>query len=73
MPKEFITERDIEDMFKAGRTSLQLSDNLVLTELAYEKAQKLGMQLIAENAKPPSAPERPYIAKPIAPAVLHSL
>jgi len=37
MPKEFYTERDIEDMFKRGILSLQVNDNVVLTELAYEE------------------------------------
>ena len=45
MPKEFYTERDIEDMFKRGVMSLNVSENVVLTELAYEKANRLGMQL----------------------------
>jgi hypothetical protein len=62
MPKEFFTERDIEDMMKRGTTSLQLSDDIVLTELAYEKAQRLGLQLTHPNIKPPAAPERPYIS-----------
>jgi hypothetical protein len=62
MSKEFYTERDIEDLFKRGTTSLEVSDDIVLTELAFEKAQRLGLKLITKNAKPPSAPERPYIA-----------
>jgi hypothetical protein len=66
MPKEFYTERDIEDMFKRGTTVLELSDDIVLTELAYEKAQRLGVKLIARHDTPPAAPIRPYIAKPIA-------
>lgn len=65
MPKEFYTERDIEDFVKRGTTSLQLNDDIVLTELAYEKAQRLGLKLITANAKPPAAPERPYIARPL--------
>jgi hypothetical protein len=67
MPKEFYTERDIEDMFKRGQTALELSDDVVLTELAYEKAQRLGVKLIARHDTPPAAPVRPYIAAPIAP------
>jgi hypothetical protein len=62
MPKEFFTEHDIEDMIKRGTTCLEVSDDIVLTELAYEKAQRLGLKLTNGNAKPPSAPERPYIA-----------
>ncbi len=67
MPKEFYTERDIEDMWKRGIMSLQVTDNVVLTELAYEKAQRLGMQLIKEKPlEPPTAPVRPYLSQPAA-------
>ena len=72
MPKEFYTERDIEDMFKRGVHSLLVNEDVVLTELAYEKANRLGMQLVRESPlEPPSAPLRPYISgilKPAAPA-----
>ncbi|MEZ0396041.1 MAG: hypothetical protein ABWK53_06395 [Anaerolineales bacterium] len=71
MAKEFYTERDIEDLWKRGVMSLQLNDNVVLTELAYEKAQRLGMQLVKERPlEPPAAPVRPYLSqaqKPPAP------
>jgi hypothetical protein len=64
MPKEFYTERDIEDMFKRGILSLQVNDNVVLTELAYEKANRLGMQLLRDRPlEPPAAPVRPYISQ----------
>jgi hypothetical protein len=73
MPKEFYTERDIEDMVKRGVLSLRVDDNVVLTELAYEKAQRLGMQLVREKpAEPPGAPVRPYLSqtqKPVVPAL----
>lgn len=68
MPKEFFTERDIEDLVKRGTTSLQLTDDTVLTELAYEKAQRLGLKLLSTNNKPPAAPERPYISTLPSPA-----
>lgn len=68
MAKEFYTERDIEDMFKRGQTALELSDDVVLTELAYEKAQRLGVKLIARHDTPPAAPIRPYISMSVAPA-----
>ena len=71
MPKEFYTERDIEDMFKRGILSLQVNDNVVLTELAYEKANRLGMQLLRERpVEPPAAPVRPYISQPGKPEAL---
>jgi hypothetical protein len=71
MPKEFYTERDIEDMWKRGIMSLQVDENVVLTELAYEKAQRLGMQLLRERPlEPPAAPVRPYLSQTVKPATL---
>ena len=64
MPKEFYTEKDIEDLFNRGIRSLQVTENVVLTELAYEKAQRLNFQLITDRAdNPPAAPVRPYISE----------
>lgn len=73
MPKEFYTEKDIEDLFKRGVMSLEVNDNVVLTELAYEKAGRLGLQLRrSQPDNPPSAPVRPYLSqkqaqRPLAP------
>src|SRR5687767_13454661 len=64
MPKEFYTEKDIEDLFQRGVRSLQVTENVVLTELAYEKAKRLDFQLITDGAdNPPAAPVRPYISE----------
>jgi hypothetical protein len=64
MPKEFYTEKDIEDLFQRGIRSLQVTENVVLTELAYEKARRLDFQLITDRAdNPPAAPVRPYISE----------
>ncbi|MHC1785404.1 MAG: hypothetical protein AB9891_22095 [Anaerolineaceae bacterium] len=63
MPKQFYTEHEIEDMVKQGIQSLELNDNVVMTELAYEKAGKLGLKLVRAVENPPSAPVRPYIAR----------
>jgi len=64
MPKEFYTEKDIEDLFQRGIKSLQLTENVVLTELAYEKANRLGLQLISGGPdNPPAAPVRPYLSE----------
>src|ERR1043166_3384850 len=64
MPKEFYTERDIEDLFQRGIKSLQVTENVVLTELAYEKANQLGLQLITSDVdNPPAAPVRPYLSE----------
>ena len=64
MPKEFYTEKDIEDMFKRGAMSLEINENVVLTELAYEKAGRMGIKLLRDKPdNPPSAPVRPYITE----------
>jgi hypothetical protein len=64
MAKEFYTEKDIEDMFKRGILSLDVNDNVVLTEMAYEKANRLGMRLLRDKPdNPPSAPVRPYVSQ----------
>ena len=65
MPKTFYTDHEIEDMAKRGVTSLVVDDNVVLTDLARDKARRLGVELVREHDKPPSAPERPYIAKQV--------
>lgn len=63
MPKTFYTEKDIEELFKNGTKSLQVNDNVSLTDLAYEKAKRLGMQLLFDGADlPPIAPIRPYLS-----------
>ncbi len=64
MPKVFYTEIDIEDMVKRGILSLEINDNVVLTDLAYEKANRLGLKLIRDKPEnPPAAPVRPYITQ----------
>lgn len=62
MPKVFYTERDIEDLARQGVTSLTVTEDTVLTELAREKARRLGVALVGEgDSRPSSAPARPYI------------
>jgi hypothetical protein len=59
MPRKFITEKDIEDMVRRGERTLQVNDSISLTDLAYEKARKLGVEVIQGHV--PSAPLRPYL------------
>lgn len=59
MPKTFITENDIEDLHTRGTRQLNVNDDVVLTDLAYERALKLGVELkrgAASSAPAPSAP-----------------
>lgn len=65
MPKTFYTEHEIEDMVKRGTLSLEVGEDVVLTDLAYEKARTLGMVLTKPGASvPPAAPVRPYLSSP---------
>jgi hypothetical protein len=64
MPKQFYTEMDIEDLVRRGVKSLEITDDVVLTELAYEKANRLGLQLATHLPDtPPAAPVRPYLSE----------
>ena len=65
MAKKFYTERDIEDMAARGILSLEVDDNTVLTELAFEKASRLGVAIVQPHQLPPSAPVRPYLSSQI--------
>lgn len=46
MPKVFYTERDIVDLLNRGVTSLEVSDDVVLTDNARDMALKRGMRLV---------------------------
>jgi hypothetical protein len=64
MAKQFYTEHDIEDLCRRGILSLEINDSVVLTELAYEKSQRLGMKLVRQTPDhPPCAPVRPCISQ----------
>lgn len=64
MPKVFYTEKDIEDLVRRGILSLEVNDNVVLTDLAYEKANRLGLKLVRDTPNtPPAAPVRPYVVQ----------
>lgn len=49
MHGEFYTERDIEDLIRAGHSSLQLNQGDRLTDLARERARKGGLQLLGPH------------------------
>jgi hypothetical protein len=68
MPKTFYTERDIEDLARRGVISLLEDDDVVLTDIAREKAMRLGIEIVHKYDQPPSAPQRPYIAAMVSPS-----
>ena len=68
MPKTFYTDRDIQDLYDRGVTSLVINDDVVVTDLGRERAMKLGFELIREHDQPQDAPIRPYITKMTSPS-----
>lgn len=68
MPKTFYTERDIEDLAKRGVISLLEDDDVVLTDIARDKAMRLGIEIVHKYDQPPSAPQRPYITAMVSPS-----
>ncbi len=62
MTKKFYTDKDIEELFHSGVKSLAVTDDVVLTDLAYEKARQLGL-LAGDSDAPPAAPVRPYLSE----------
>jgi len=68
MPKTFYTERDIEDLARRGVISLVEDDDVVLTDIAREKAMRLGIEIVHQYDQPPSAPQRPYITAMVSPS-----
>ena len=57
MPKIFYTERDIDDMKARGLTAIDLTDNIVMTDLALERAMRYEMKI---NRAEQSAPKATY-------------
>lgn len=74
MAKTFYTERDIEEMYARGVTSIDIHDDVVLTDLARERALKLGMRLarVKPDAHSADAPNEVLIHR-IKAAVLAQL
>ena len=55
MAKIFYTENDIDEMKRRGITSLDITDNVVITDLALERAMKYDMKI--NRADSGSAPK----------------
>ena len=61
MPKIFYTERDIDDLKARGVTSLDMTDNVVLTDLAVERAMKHQIKLNRVEHSSPTASYSPSV------------
>jgi hypothetical protein len=58
MPKIFYTERDIDEMKARGVTTIDVNDNVVMTDLALERAMKYEMKI--NRADTGSAPKASF-------------
>ncbi len=62
MPKTFITERDVDDLKARGVTSIDVSNNVVMTDLAIERAFKHGIKVVrVEHGPAPTASFSPSV------------
>jgi hypothetical protein len=62
MPKIFYTEHDIDDMKARGVTSIDLTDNVVMTDLALERAMRYEMKINrVERGSAPQASFSPSV------------
>lgn len=58
MPKTIYTDRDIDDLARQGIKEIAITDEVYLTDLARERAERLGLSLRAAPTKvgaPPAA------------------
>ncbi len=62
--KTFYTERDIEDMHAQGITEIEVDDDVVLTDLAKDKAISLGIKMkrVEQRSTPPQDSGMPRLA-----------
>ena len=72
MPKAIYAEHDIDELLRRGVKSLIVDDDVVLTDMAYERARKLGLELLRADDQPPAAPVRPYITKLPSPSAVNA-
>jgi len=62
MPKIFYTERDIDDLQARGITSLDITDNVVITDLALERAMKYDFKITrTDSSSTPKASFSPSV------------
>jgi hypothetical protein len=61
MAKIFYTERDIDDLKARGLDSLEVNDNVVLTDLALERAMKHGIKIWRREQPAPQAKFSPSV------------
>jgi hypothetical protein len=61
MAKIFYTERDIDDLKARGVDSIEVTDNVVMTDLAVERAMKHGIKIQRREQSSPQATFSPSV------------
>jgi hypothetical protein len=61
MAKIFYTERDIEDLKARGVDHIDVNDNVVMTDLAVERAMRYGMKMNRQERSAPHASYSPSV------------
>ena len=61
MAKIFYTERDIDDLKARGVTSIDITDNVVMTDLALERAMRYEMKINRVEQAAPKATYSPSV------------
>ena len=61
MAKIFYTERDIDDLKARGVDSVEVTDNVVMTNLAVERAMKYGIKIQRREQSSPQATPSPSV------------
>lgn len=57
MAKTFYTERDVEDLYQRGIRVIDVDDNVVLTDVAREKALSLGIRVTRGGPSTSATPQ----------------
>ena len=73
MPKTFYTERDVIDLVGRGVTSLEVNDDVVLTDLAHDEALKRGVRLVRSNTGQAEDPQQAELVHRVKAAVIARL
>lgn len=73
MPKTFYTERDIQDLADRGVTTLEINNDVVLTDMAREHALARGIRLVRASASQPADDPQAELIHRVKAAVLARL
>ncbi|MCC7361730.1 MAG: hypothetical protein IT317_19770 [Anaerolineales bacterium] len=73
MPKTFYTERDVADLADRGVTTIEISDDVVVTDLGRDMAHNRGVKLVRAKAPAPADDEQAALIHRVKAAVLARL